>query len=617
MCAIGGIWRRQVGSESLTSQLGRMLDVQHHRGPDARGSWVSPRQDVGLCHCRLSIIDLSAAGDQPMESHDGRFVVVFNGEIYNYRELRRDLQSSGLAFRTGSDTEVLMEAYRHWGDGMLLRLRGMFAFALYDCRDDVMLCARDRVGKKPFVYAEAADGFVFASEIPAVRQVAGVDTAYDHAAVASMLLHNLRHVPDPHTAYRGIKRLRAGHALSVRRGRIERAWRYWTPTPAQQPINAAELRAALEEAVALRMRADVPVGALLSGGVDSTAIVALMARHAPHPVRTYAFGFDADDEDLRRARVAAHRIGTDHREFFFEPEEQWDIFLQLMRVYGEPIMLLPLVHGFTLCRAIRADGVKVVLTGNGADELFYGYTGHVRTWQVSKALDAALPFAPFLRLLLPDRLAWVGTQPGRRKAQYYRTLAAPVWHDLLADEAVVGLHNRAAEELEFWGNLTPSRHYIDESNFAALMVENSHSVTIAGDLPAMATAVEIRSPFLDDGMIDFALATPASMKIAGGAHGTTLKAILRDAVRDLIPAELLHAPKRGFGFGVQEAELLRGRWRGYAAERLENPRTAGGLLDADKVRRAWQGFLSGRVPAATVAKLLAIQVWLEQEGQAA
>lgn len=590
-----------------------MTGIQFHRGPDAKGIWLNEDGSLGLCHNRLAILDLTKAGNQPMLSSDGRHVIVFNGEIYNHHQLRSELLALGASFHSHSDTEVLLEGWRLWGESMLQKLRGMFAFALHDRRSGTLICARDRVGKKPFVYAETPDGFAFASEIPAVRQVPGVDTRYEPAAVAAMLLHNLRHIPDPHTAYRGIRRLRAGHAMIVKDGRVARIWRYWTPAPAEGLVSPERLRELIEDAIDVRMRADVPVGALLSGGVDSSAIVAIMQKRSAEPVRTYALGLDRDDEDLHRARTMAQALGTAHREFYFNPEEQWDIFKMLLGLYGEPIMLLPLVHTYSLCRAIRDDGIKVVLTGNGADELFYGYTGHVRTLRVSRWLDRLVPLRPLLTPLKSTRLGWVAATPGTRKAAWYRSFAQSEWAHCVSADARATLANVAAEELAYWGELCPSSHFIDESNFVGLMVENPHSVTIASDLPAMAASVEIRAPFLDQEIVSFALATPVEKKIPAPANADWLKAILREAVRDLMPDTLLRAPKRGFGMGIQEADVLRGPWREKAGELLDDADNAQGLLDAAAVRAEWRGFLSGTRPASASAKQVAIQLWLRAQ----
>ena len=613
MCGIGGVSLISGASVDVPVVLTGMQRIQHHRGPDSQGQWWDEWRGVGLCHNRLAILDLSPAGAQPMHSANGRFIIVFNGELYNYRDLREQLKGKGAVFHSESDTEVLLEAYRIWGEGMLPLLRGMFALTLYDSQEDIMFCARDRLGEKPFVYAETAQGFAFASEIPALCVMPGINTNFDHAALAAMMLHNMRHVPDPYTAYQGVRRLKPGHALIVRRGRIERLWRYWDPQPATEEVSSERLRWLLEDAVRLQLQSDVPVGALLSGGVDSSAIVALMKKHARGPVRTYALGFDENDEDLRRARVMATHLGTEHREFYFDPDEQWGIFNNLLANYGEPIMLLPLVHTNALCNAIRSDGVKVVLSGNGADELFYGYTGHLRTLRVSRWLDRTASLQPLLAPFLPRSLGWGTALKGKRKSSYYMGLAQSEWVRYLMPGVLPELANRAAEEMAYWGEMSPSSAFIDESNFVALMVENTHSVTTAGDLPAMAASIEVRAPFLDQEIVSFAMATPVERKIPNMKNPDWLKAILREAVADIVPVELLRAPKRGFGKVIQEDMLLRGPWRIHAERVFREPHDAGGLFNPHAIQAVWKNFIAGRESASRVAKLFAIQVWLQNE----
>jgi len=276
-------------------------------------------------------------------------------------------------------------------------------------------------------------------------------------------------------------------------------------------------------------------------------------------------------------------------------------------------MLLPLLHTYALSRAIQEDGIKVVLTGNGADELFYGYTGHIRTLRVSRWLDRLAPIRTLMSPLRPTRLGWIAAKPGARKAAWYCSLANLEWARFLTADAKAHLANVATEELAYWGDLCPSPHFIDESNFVGLMVENQHSVTIAGDLPAMAASVEFRSPFLDQEMVSFALATPADKKIPDLKNPNWLKAILREAVSDLMPDALLKAPKRGFGMGIQEANVLRGPWCQLATQMLESADDAQGMFDLALIRNEWQAFLKGTRTASRSAKHLAIQVWLKSQ----
>ena len=614
MCGIGGVFLRADRDIDIPGVLEVMQERQHHRGPDSQGMWYDPARRIGLCHTRLAILDLSSAGQQPMQTKDGLLTVVFNGEIYNWRELRQNLEGQGVRFQSQSDTEVLLEAYRYFGTEVIQHLRGMFAFALLDHRTGTVLCARDPVGKKPLVFAETPYGVAFASEIPAVLAMPGCDTTIHHAALASMLLHNMRHIPDPYTVYRGVKRLRPGHAMLLKDGKVDRIWRYWTPRPDSGPTTTTRLRELLEESVALRMVADVPVGALLSGGVDSSAVVHLMRRETTEPIRTYALGFDEGDEDLKRARIMAGTLGCIHKEFYYDPDRQLTVFQRMLETYGEPIMLLPLIHTYELCRAIHDDGMKVVLCGHGADELFYGYTGHLRTTLLSICLPWLAPLIPLARLLpngwSGELLAVLSAQAGSRKAAFYRANESEVWDTLITPDVRHDLSNLAAEEMEYWGTLIPSGPYIDESNFIALMVENTHSVQIASDLPAMMASVEMRAPFLDQRLVSFALATHFREKVPSLTDASRLKQILKTAVADLVPRELLYAPKRGFGMGIQERTVLRGPWKRFADAIFAQPDDCDGLFVTAEVNKLWRSYeTEDRVNSSLLAKLLAIQVW--------
>jgi asparagine synthase (glutamine-hydrolysing) len=616
MCGIGGFNLRPDVSFDDSGFLSQVNRTQHHRGPDDSGQWLAVGSRVGLCHARLAILDLSPAGHQPMHDSRGQLSIVFNGEIYNWRELRKDLEARGHTFRGHSDTEVLLNCYREYGESMLDRLRGMFALAIYDSRADMLFCARDRVGKKPFIYAESSSGFFFASEIPALTRIRGLDLSPNRAAIAAMLLNNMRHIPDPHTAFAGIQRLRPGHMLRVRAGRILDIRRWWTPEADSTEPTAKHLRELLEDCTQIRMVADVPVGALLSGGVDSTAIVSIMQRAAREPIRTYAFGFDPNDEDLQRARSAARTLGCVHKEFYFEPDSQLAVFKQIMHTYGEPVMLLPMVHTYQLCEAIHNDGIRVVLVGHGADEIFYGYGGHVRTAQVSDWLAAA---DPLLRLLparlaaiqrLPNALGLALARPGQRKARHYLNSQQACWDDVISADAQQGLANLAAQEMAYWGGLAPSRHFIDESNFCGLLVENTHSVTTSADLPAMMASIEMRAPFLDPRMLAFAFGVHYRRKVPKTNNAGRLKLLLKQAVADVVPAELLYASKRGFGMGIQEEMVLRGPWRQFAGEMLCNADDLGGFFQPAGLRQLWRSFCAGDSSrTATLARMVAIQYW--------
>ncbi|PHQ73331.1 MAG: asparagine synthase (glutamine-hydrolyzing) [Marinobacter sp.] len=619
MCGIVAFSAKSESELELGPLIESMINLMHHRGPDFHNLSVDSEAKVGMAHARLSILDLSDKANQPMFSENNSLSIVFNGEIYNWQELRKKLEMEGVGpFVTQSDTEVILRGYEHYGNDLPLHLRGMFAFVIFDKQSNSLFCARDRVGKKPLVYTETEDGVALASEIPPLL-LASPNSPLNKSALATILLHNMRHVPDPDTAFSAISRLRAGHAMTVRDGRIEKIWRYWQPAIKSPAVSTQDLRSAIEGAVKRRMVADVPVGALLSGGVDSTAVVALMARHTEQPVRTYALGMDADDEDLRRARFVASQLGCEHKEFYFDAERQFEIFRNIQKTYGEPIALLPLVHSYELCSAIRDDGIKVVLTGHGADELFYGYTGHAKT----ALLTDALRYLGFLRpaaQMIPRALrsgpsVLLAEQPGRRKAALYRSYQGRDWNQVIQPEARKALSNGAARECEYWGSMLGKADYIDESNFIALMMENSHSVTTAADLPAMMASVEMRAPFLDQEIVEMALSIPYRRKVPNSRDLSRLKYALKIAVEDLVPKHLLYAPKRGFGHGIQEKDILLGPWREIANEVFANSIDAEGLFDVQAIRKLWNRQSSGdeSVSWGFIAKLFTIQLWLQEQ----
>jgi len=607
MCAIGGVCLRPETNLDVTKVLTGMLTKQRHRGPDSDGVFLNKARGVGLCHNRLAILDLTESGTQPMHSADGQYSIVFNGEIYNWKELKKGLESVGFCSRT--DTEILLVMYQKYGVKMLSRLRGMFAFAIFDQVKNIIFCARDRIGKKPFVYAETKHGIAFASEIPAVLCMPDCDTELDQSGLACMLLHNLRHIPDPHTVYRGLKRLRPGHAMLIKRGKVDRVWRYWTPKANALAGSSEHLRDVLEDAVHTRMVADVPVGALLSGGVDSTAIVNLMQQKMNEPVHTYAFGADENDEDIRRARIVSKQLGTQHKEFYFDPKRQFEVFKTMLATYGEPIMLLPLIHAYQLSEAIHDDGIKVVLNGNGADELFYGYTGHLNTARITRMMNAF----GWCRHFLPENrhpsLSLLMAQPGMRKAMFYRMKAEKTWPAIFRKEVVSTLQNIVSDEMESWGKLFPNKDFIDESNFLALLIENTHSLTISSDIPGMMASIEMRSPFLDQQVISEAMGIHFSKKVKGPKDGSQLKHILRQAVKDLVPPAVMHAPKRGFGMGVQERDVLLGPWRGQVDSILNNyPYPS--LFNEGYIKKIWKDAKSSeKGDWSMLAKLFSIGLW--------
>ncbi len=382
MCGIAGFIQLtdKLPRETALVRLNRMVDVIRHRGPDDRGAWSDGT--CGLGHARLSIIDISPAGHQPMSTGDGRCWIVYNGEIYNFQELRGELEARGTCFRSHSDTEVILEGYRVWGDAVIDRLRGMFAFALWDSTLQRLLLARDRLGKKPLYWAMLGDALVFGSELKALMAWPGFESSLDYESVHQYLTY--LYIPAPRTIFQAVSKLPAAHKIVAQREvggwRVSPAERYWRlPIPTSQPaasFNALEkqeeLVELLKESVKLRMISDVPLGAFLSGGVDSSAVVAMMAQLSPQPVKTFSIGFpQAEYDETRYARMVAARYDTDHQELILEPHAA-DILPKLIWHYNEPYADASMIPTYYVSEMTRRH-VTVALNGDGGDEAFIGY----------------------------------------------------------------------------------------------------------------------------------------------------------------------------------------------------------------------------------------------------
>lgn len=561
MCGIAGFMRasREPRAEDADI-LRRMAATIAHRGPDDEDVWTEA--GVGLAHRRLAIIDLSAQGRQPMRRGD--LVITFNGEIYNYRELRRDLEAAGDRFETATDTEVLLAALTRWGEDALHRLNGMFAFALFDRARRTLTLARDRIGKKPLYYATAGDTIVFGSEIKAILASGAVDPRPDFEAIHHYL--SLQYVPAPLTAFAGVKRLPAGALLRLRQGGEPEVSRYWSPpivaeTDARSDADLERLILdGLRQSVRRRMVSDAPLGAFLSGGVDSSAVVALMAAEAGGPLKTFSIGFDEAKFDERGpARAMAERIGSDHHEELVRPDAV-RLLGDIVWHHGEPFADPSAVPTFCVSQ-LAAREVKVVLTGDGGDESFLGYDRYVacagmdwveripavaRTAAGAAARGlAATAEETRIQRALRSRLQGLGPS---RAARYEPMLMQFTDAD---KHSAYGPALRALLDRPTTALLAP---YLDqgESFVAGAAFADMHTylpddILVKVDVASMAFGLEARAPFLDVEMIELAASIPAARKLRRGRA----KGLLKDALRPILPAETLNRPKRGFGAPIE------------------------------------------------------------------
>ena len=577
MCGIAGILSPD-RSVPVPERLQRLSAAIAHRGPDGVGIWSSP--GVGLVHRRLAIIDLSTEANQPMHDRSGSLTIVFNGEIYNYRELRKELEGCGASFKTASDTEVILEAYRAWGTGCLSRLRGMFALVLWDEEKSCALLARDRIGKKPLYYTTTKEGsLVFASELKALAAVSPFEI--DTNAICRFF--GLQYVPTPATGFVNVFQLPIGSYAIWKNGKlqIERYHRYEQKIREEMTLAEAieGIRTRLDESVLIRQTAaDVPVGAFLSGGVDSAAVVAFASKHVKAPLQTFTMGFSSNEMDERKeARELANTFGTTHHEFEAKPEDLVSIADELIRHYDAPYAdssALPL----WLLAQQTAKEVKVVLTGDGGDELFGGYRRYVAYERASQL--ASIPILP--RIAAPMSLyfgnVFGDVRFGRMASliEVMRKNPRQAYGELFCGSYFSTESLRELLRPEFFQQTVSSdavsfvsSQMRDESLSSAMFFDLTSylpdDLNVKMDRATMRWGLEARSPFLDQELVEFALQIPTRLKVARGETKIALKA----ALRGIVPDAVLMRKKKGFQ--VPLAEWFRGPLKSVLSERVLNP----------------------------------------------
>ena len=640
MCGIAGMvdWRAATSADALRSIADAMIETVRHRGPDAGDVWVEAEGGVALGQRRLAIIDLSPGGAQPMHSADRRFVITFNGEIYNYRDIRRELQAAGHSMRSDSDTEVLLEACALWGvEAAIERAIGMFAFALWDRKTRSLTLARDRLGIKPLYYAATPERILFASQLKAFRPAPHWKPTIDEDAVVGYLRH--AYIAQPRTIYREAEKLAPGHILTLRGGSTPSPKCFWDlrgiavagqrrNDPVPDPREAADrLDALLRDSVKLRMIADVPLGAFLSGGINSSTVVALMQAQSTRAVKTFSIGFHESgyDEAQCAKQVAAH-LGTDHTEFYVEPRHALDVIPHLADWFDEPFADPSQIPTYLVSELTRKH-VTVALSGDGGDELFAGYNRYVWAERLARAVNLVpRPLrgasAAALRALAPqtwNRLfgfvpaAWRPALPGDKLHKITTLLDNPqpdaIYRRLVSqwerpeEVAAAGREPRGP----MW-DPTIARDFPDlvpRMQFLDMITYLPDDILTKVDRATMAVGLEGRVPLLDHRVVAYSWSLPLEFKLRGGRS----KWLLRQVLDRYVPRSLIDRPKMGFGVPIDA--WLRGPLREWAESLLAPARLASdGFVRVEPVRRAWREHLEGsrnwQYPLWTV---LMLQAW--------
>ena len=602
--------------------LRQMTDVLRHRGPDDSGIFVSG--SVGLGHRRLSIIDLSAAGHQPMANEDGSLQIVLNGEIYNYKELRPELEAQGHVFSSQTDTEVILHLYEQEGPACVQRLRGMFAFAVWDSRRQELFLARDRAGKKPLSWAIVDGSLIFASELKSLLKDPALRSEVDPVALHHYLTY--QYVPGPQTIFKGVQKLPPAHTLLLRNGdiNIECYWKLSYKDKLELPKledYCDQLRDVFTEAVKIRLRSDVPLGAFLSGGVDSSAAVAIMAQLLDRPVKTFSIGFeDKDFDELAYARMVASQYGTEHTEFVVRPEAI-KILPTLVYHYDEPYADSSAIPTYYVSKLTR-EHVTVALNGDGGDESFAGYE---RYWaDVLAARYERIPH--FLREgirlaanLLPYRenrwsfsrrlrrfLNGVADEPARRYVRWLCFFPNDMKDDLYTGEftRAMAAHDSVRLTEDVYAR-SDAPTLLEKALDADVNMYLPYDLLVKVDIASMANSLEARSPFLDHKVMEFAARLPAHLKLRGGQG----KFLLKKAFEPMLPREVLYRKKMGFGVPINR--WLRSDLKQPAYDILLDSRTIGrGYFKRPAVQQLLDDHVSMRADHSyRLWSLLWLELW--------
>ena len=638
MCGIVGI----IGAkhDDLRVILQGMVKVLHHRGPDASGLWIDPYFGIGLGHTRLSILDLSEEGSQPMASDSGRYVITFNGEVYNCLDLRRELEQCDHTFRGHSDTEVMLAAFEEWGiEKSVNRFGGMFAFAVWDRLERNLTVARDRLGKKPLYYGWIGKSFVFSSELKALHCHAGFQGQINRNAQALYLRFN--YVPAPYCIYQGLYKLPAGCLLTIPLDKADRTFdlspfpddqnewkpfRYWSAREVAQngceyPYRGTERDAINEldhlllDAVRLRMVADVPLGAFLSGGVDSSLIVALMQAQSTRPVKTFTIGFHEQEfDEAQYANKISRHLGTDHTELYVTPSQTMTVIPRLPELYDEPFSDSSQIPTFLISELARQD-VTVSLSGDGGDELFGGYNRYFLCQSINRTLFSFPSIiknglASGIRMLSPARWnTFLGkvipllpkrlrmAHPGDKLFKFAELLSMRdpegIYYGLVShwkDPNSVVLDSvplpTSLTDRRAWADVPT---IIEQMMYLDLVTYLPDDILVKVDRASMGVSLECRCPLLDYRVVEFAWRLPTALKIRDGQG----KWILRQVLNRYVPRQLIERPKIGFGIPIDS--WLRGPLREWAEFLLDERRLRDeGFFDPAPIRQKWSEHLSGQ-----------------------
>lgn len=625
MCGIAGFWRTSSDSSSFNLQeiVVQMSQTLYHRGPDSGGVWVDESAGIALGHRRLAIVDLSEDGHQPMISERSRYIMVFNGEIYNFLSLRKELIALGHKFRGYSDTEIMLASFEEWGvEKAVKKFNGMFAFALWDAKERLLHIGRDRVGEKPLYYGYLGNTLVFASELKAIQAYPDSNLQIDRDALALFLRYN--YILSPHSIYKGIYKLPPGTLLSWNgMGSIPTPQPYWraqemainglnNPLTGSDADIIEQLNVLIKDAVKDRMLADVPLGAFLSGGIDSSTVVAIMQYQSPQPIKTFTIGFEEEEyNEAPYAKAIAQHLGTNHTEMYVTAKQAMDVIPKIPHLYDEPFADASQIPTFLVSQLAKSQ-VTAVLSGDGGDELFGGYDRYswgANAWRILNQIP------PQVKDLLAQKQYKSFPSGYLGKIREFCSLRAPAeLHDRLIT------HWKQSSELVIGSSLVDTifsdrclsnslPNTVQLMTYLDVMTYLPDDILVKVDRASMGASLEARSPLLDPSLIEFAWRLPPDSKITK----RQTKWWLRQVLSKYLPTELFDRPKKGFGIPI--GEWLRSPLKDWGEYLLdENRMRQQGFLNPEPIRQKWLEHLSGKKNwEFYLWDVLIFQAWLENQ----
>lgn len=634
MCGITGLWNGSIHDRAaLESRIKGMNNAIIHRGPDDEGLWVDAPAGLALAQRRLSIIDLSHAGHQPMISACGRYVMVYNGEIFNAPEMRPALEARGIVFRGYSDTEVMLEACAAYGvEAATKQFIGMFAFALWDRREHTLTLVRDRLGIKPLYWGWAGGDLAFASEIKAFHGLPDFKPPLNRRSLASFV--DLGYIPAPHTVFDGIHKLMPGFIAVFRVGERQPNFiRYWDFNAVAQeglhtPFTHVEeatqaVHDLMRDAIARRMVADVPLGAFLSGGIDSSLVVSIMQSLSSRPIKTFSIGFEeADYNEAHYAKDVAAHLGTEHTELYVNSQKAQDVIPLLQDMYDEPFADSSQIPTYLVSKLAR-EHVTVSLSGDGGDELFAGYTRYThgqRIWSTLGRIPGRRLWANTLGMvpqgvlhglekMLPAKYKWLRPKDRIAKLQDILSAESPqaFYNSLIGHNQARHLFTDAPWPLVGAHHAPHYRNFVHMAQFNDTLNYLPEDILTKVDRASMAVSLEARVPLLDHRLVAMAWRVPLSMKIQGGKG----KHILRQILKTYVPEALFERPKMGFGVPIDQ--WLRGPLRDWAQDLLDASSLAD-IMDPAPVQQRWQAHLAGQNHQYSLWPILMLQAWRRRWG---